>query len=322
MPHQTTVLSVKRRSSTPSSSTPFFGILPFCWVTRATSARAGVRTTPLMVTSRDTAPSGWATAAVSRAGAAARRRVEPVGAEGLAAAVAEHRQLPANHANGASCRCSFWIPGYSPSPPTVPEFDYPRGDLPAHVRYVGAVHPTPAGGVRLPPWWAELDGDRPVVHVTQGTLDNADLGLLVEPTIEALGDQDVIVVASTGGRDVSALKKRLPINTFVAEHSTTYAPKVTRWSGAAGAATRIADGVPLSSSRQHRRQTRGRRARGVDRRRHQSTDRRADSGRGSCRGARGTRRRPLPRRSSTARDGVRRARRCGRGRGARRRGHR
>ena len=61
----------------------------------------------------------------------------------------------------------------------------------------------PSAGFRLPPWWSELDGDRPVVHVTQGTIDNADLGRLLEPTIDALGGEDVIVVATTGGRDVS-----------------------------------------------------------------------------------------------------------------------
>ena len=101
--------------------------------------------------------------------------------------------------------------------PTVPEFDYPRSDLSTSVRYVGAVHPGPSQGFRRPPWWSELDGDRPVVHVTQGTIDNADLGRLLEPTIEALGGEDVVVVATTGGRDVSELKVPLPMNTYVAE---------------------------------------------------------------------------------------------------------
>ncbi len=30
--------------------------------------------------------------------------------------------------------------------PTVPEFDYPRSDLPSNVRYVGAVHQPTVGG--------------------------------------------------------------------------------------------------------------------------------------------------------------------------------
>ena len=70
----------------------------------------------------------------------------------------------------------------------------------------------------VPPWWSELDADRPVVHVTQGTIDNADLGRLLEPTIEALDGEDVIVVATTGGRDASQLKVALPLNTYVAEY--------------------------------------------------------------------------------------------------------
>lgn len=102
--------------------------------------------------------------------------------------------------------------------PTVPQFDYPRSDLPANVRYVGAVHPRPASAFRPPSWWSRLDGDRPVVHVTQGTIDNADLGRLLEPTIEALGCEDVTVVATTGGRPVEAIRTPLPLNTHVAEY--------------------------------------------------------------------------------------------------------
>ncbi len=134
--------------------------------------------------------------------------------------------------------------------PTVPEFDYPRSDLPANVRYVGAVHPGPSEGFRLPPWWSQLDGDRPVVHVTQGTIDNADLGRLLEPTIDALGGEDVIVVATTGGRAVSQLDVPLPMNTYVAEYipHDVLLPKVDVMvtNGGYGAVQRaLSMGVPL-----------------------------------------------------------------------------
>ena len=68
--------------------------------------------------------------------------------------------------------------------------------------------PEPSYDFRPPPWWSELDGERPVVHVTQGTVDNADLTRLVGPTIEALASEDVIVVATTGGRPVDAITTR------------------------------------------------------------------------------------------------------------------
>ena len=95
-----------------------------------------------------------------------------------------------------------------------------------------------------------LDGDRPVVHVTQGTIDNADLSRLLEPTIEALGGEDVIVVATTGGRDISELKVPLPMNIFVAEYipHDLLLPKVDVMvtNGGYGAVQRaLSTGVPL-----------------------------------------------------------------------------
>ena len=88
------------------------------------------------------------------------------------------------------------------------------------------------------------------MHVTQGTIDNADLGRLVEPTIEALGGEDVIVVATTGGRDASQLKVALPTNTFVAEYipHDLLLPKVDVMvtNGGYGAVQRaLSMGVPL-----------------------------------------------------------------------------
>ena len=49
-----------------------------------------------------------------------------------------------------------------------------------------------------------------MVHVTQGTLDNADLGRLLLLTIDALAHDDVLVVATTGGPDPEPLRAGLP----------------------------------------------------------------------------------------------------------------
>ena len=93
------------------------------------------------------------------------------------------------------------------------------------------VHPAPTQKFRPPVWWPKLDSDRPVVHVTQGTVDNADLGRLLQPTIEALADEHVMVVATTGGRHVSELGfQRRPIRmspnifrmTFCCRRSTSW----------------------------------------------------------------------------------------------------
>ena len=81
---------------------------------------------------------------------------------------------------------------------TIPEFEYPRRDLPGNVHFIGALLPDPPGGSELPAWWEELSGDRPVVLVTQGTVE-VDPALLIRPTIAALAEEDVLLVGTTGG---------------------------------------------------------------------------------------------------------------------------
>jgi MGT family glycosyltransferase len=76
--------------------------------------------------------------------------------------------------------------------------EHPRPDLPPQVRFVGALLP-PAPPGDLPGWWDEIETtDRPVVHVTQGTIADGDLEDLVLPALRGLAGEDVLVVASTG----------------------------------------------------------------------------------------------------------------------------
>jgi UDP:flavonoid glycosyltransferase YjiC (YdhE family) len=100
---------------------------------------------------------------------------------------------------------------------TVPEFEYPRPDLPPTVRFAGPLAPAPSS-VDVPDWWADLDGSRPVVHVTQGTIANSDFTQLVLPTVSALAASDVLVVVSTGGRPLDALPADLPANVRAAAY--------------------------------------------------------------------------------------------------------
>jgi UDP:flavonoid glycosyltransferase YjiC (YdhE family) len=80
--------------------------------------------------------------------------------------------------------------------------------------------------------WPELHGERPVVHVTQGTIDNADLGRPVEPTIAALAEEDVTVVVTTGGRNVSRIRIPFPPTpSSLTSFRTTYCFRMsTPWS--------------------------------------------------------------------------------------------
>lgn len=108
---------------------------------------------------------------------------------------------------------------------SVPGYEFHRSDLPGNVHFVGAVPIRETefggpGGWEPPSWWAELDGSRPVVVVTQGTLANFDFSQLVEPALTGLAELDVTVVAALGvvagsGRDSPVLTVAVPDNAHV-----------------------------------------------------------------------------------------------------------
>ena len=99
---------------------------------------------------------------------------------------------------------------------TVQEFEYPRSDAPSTLHFVGPLSATGSQAPR-PDWWSDLDGSRPVVHVTQGTIANRDLRQVIGPTLEALADDDLLVVVTTGGRPLDTLPP-LPANARAAEY--------------------------------------------------------------------------------------------------------
>jgi UDP:flavonoid glycosyltransferase YjiC (YdhE family) len=134
--------------------------------------------------------------------------------------------------------------------PTVPSFEYPRRELADNVRFIGmmpAEHPT---HVPRPDFWHELDGSRPIVHVTQGTVANT-APHLIGPALEALANEDVLVVISTGNRPPEQLGLgRVPKNTRVASFLSypELLPKVSVMvtnGGYGGVQTALRYGVPL-----------------------------------------------------------------------------
>ncbi len=95
------------------------------------------------------------------------------------------------------------------------EFEYPLTDLSPAVRFVGRpTHALPS--VPVPDWWDDLSDGRPIVHVTQGTLANADTSTLLRPALDALAGLDIHVVLSTGGTPIAELGP-LPANAKAAE---------------------------------------------------------------------------------------------------------
>ena len=88
--------------------------------------------------------------------------------------------------------------------PSIPEFEYPRSDLPANVEFVGPMLPEGIDDFTPPPWWDDVfaarAAGRPVVLVTQGTIAT-DPANLITPTVEGLASSDALVIATAVGFD-------------------------------------------------------------------------------------------------------------------------
>jgi MGT family glycosyltransferase len=92
--------------------------------------------------------------------------------------------------------------------PSVPEFEYPRRDLPATVEFVGPFLPAGVDEFTPPPWWDDVlaarTSGRPVVLVTQGTIATDPANLVLPAVTGLAGDDDgtaPLVVATTVGHD-------------------------------------------------------------------------------------------------------------------------
>jgi UDP:flavonoid glycosyltransferase YjiC (YdhE family) len=132
---------------------------------------------------------------------------------------------------------------------TVPGFEFARSDAPDTLHLVGNLTPRQAPDWQPPAWWTDLDGSRPVVVVTQGTMANRDLSQLIEPALTGLADLDVTVVAALG-RETGALSVPLPANARAAEFIPFGAllPKAAAFitnGGAGGIHQALAAGVPV-----------------------------------------------------------------------------
>ncbi|HEX6673972.1 MAG TPA: nucleotide disphospho-sugar-binding domain-containing protein [Actinomycetes bacterium] len=138
---------------------------------------------------------------------------------------------------------------------SVPGLEYPRSDLPATVHFIGALHgPITSQPGQADAGWAEMDIEpdgRPLVHVTQGTLANDDLGRLLRPTIEALAGEDVRVLATLGSRrathpDLDSLPSNAVVVPYASYDWLLPRTRVMVTNGGYGGVTQaLAHGVPL-----------------------------------------------------------------------------
>jgi len=102
------------------------------------------------------------------------------------------------------------------------QFEFYRSDLPKQIKYVGPL--ILAKEIVNFDWWNRLQSNKKVIFVTQGTMSNGnDLNQLIVPTVEALKDEDYLIIASSSGFDTSELKKRFPSENIIFEKFVPYA---------------------------------------------------------------------------------------------------
>jgi MGT family glycosyltransferase len=88
---------------------------------------------------------------------------------------------------------------------TAEAFEFPRSDMPDAVRFAGPMLPVKSADFKPPSWWKELDGSKPVILVTQGTLANRDFTEVIQPALTGLADEDVLVIVAAGRSDTETL---------------------------------------------------------------------------------------------------------------------
>jgi UDP:flavonoid glycosyltransferase YjiC (YdhE family) len=104
---------------------------------------------------------------------------------------------------------------------TPPSLEYPRTDLPDHVKFIGSPPPKPLGADFVyPSWWDEVTkSDKKVVMVTQGTVAK-DCSELIIPTMEALAERDDLFVVAVLGVKGASLPDdvAVPANTRIIDY--------------------------------------------------------------------------------------------------------
>jgi MGT family glycosyltransferase len=134
---------------------------------------------------------------------------------------------------------------------SIPGFEYPRSNLPPQVHFIGRLPAEAPRNWTPSAWWHELDGAKPIVHVTQGTIANTS-PRLIGPTLAGLAGEDLLVVVSTGGAQpdqigIQELPANARLSTFLSypDLLPRTAAMVTN-GGYGGTQMALSNGVPLA----------------------------------------------------------------------------
>ena len=187
-------------------------------------------TSPIAISSIDTAPFGYGlppdTSAEGRARYAAMYKAnEGMQRELIDYANAVYQRL------GATVKVTepvldLWSVGHDATAmPCSPSLEYPRSDLSPKIRFIGG---TPCKeldpSIIFPTWWAEIKANqlaafpKKVVFVSQGTIA-LDYSSLLVPTMQALaGRDDILVVAVLGVKNATLGEQDIPSNARITDY--------------------------------------------------------------------------------------------------------
>jgi UDP:flavonoid glycosyltransferase YjiC (YdhE family) len=133
----------------------------------------------------------------------------------------------------------------------TPIFEFPLRVSPAGLHFVGPILPEPEPEVDFP-WLDRISRTtKPIVFITQGSIDIFDIRKLIVPAVQALSDRDMEILVSTGGQDPDPLRKRFSRKNVTIETYIPYALVMPYLSlmitngGFGGVSAALNYGVPL-----------------------------------------------------------------------------
>jgi UDP:flavonoid glycosyltransferase YjiC (YdhE family) len=97
----------------------------------------------------------------------------------------------------------------------VPGFAYPRSRPNPKVKFVGALLPYKAAIARAFSQPDKLEKYKPVILISQGTVDNKDPNKLIVPALDALKDSGALLIVATGHSKTEELRRAYPQDNIV-----------------------------------------------------------------------------------------------------------
>ncbi|HNX06215.1 MAG TPA: glycosyltransferase [Bacteroidales bacterium] len=129
-------------------------------------------------------------------------------------------------------------------------FEFTWKHLPGQIRFVGPVIPD-YSGAGVPKWLNRLDGSKPVIFITQGSVNIDNYNKLIVPALKAVQNIDAQIFVAAGKEFVEDLRNQFPQENILIEEFLPYAlvlPKANVMitnGGFGGVITALNYGVPL-----------------------------------------------------------------------------